>query len=139
MWKVQDAEQVFAKRLREIRTARKWSQATLATEIGTQQGIKLDATAITRIERGQRRIYLAEARAIAGVLGTSVDAMCETGPAADIRDLRRELAIAEDQFVSLEVSMEMANRAYAEMRAHVEDLRSRLIEATAEEAGDGPR
>lgn len=65
------AEQTFDKtfgvRVRKARTDRKWSQRTLAEELD-KLGVKLDPSAVTRIERGSREVKLREAAAIATVL-----------------------------------------------------------------------
>jgi ribosome-binding protein aMBF1 (putative translation factor) len=61
-------EQVFAKRMRQVRERRGWSQAKLADWMRTY-GVDLHSTAITRIERGERSISLNEASAVAAALG----------------------------------------------------------------------
>jgi len=60
-------EQMFAKRLREQRTRRGWSQTMLADRMRTE-GVDLHPTAITRMESGERGIRLNEAVAAAAAL-----------------------------------------------------------------------
>ncbi|MBI5536688.1 MAG: helix-turn-helix transcriptional regulator [Deltaproteobacteria bacterium] len=53
--------------MRKARTDRGWSQRTLAEELD-KLDVKLDPSAVTRIERGSREVKLREAVAIAAVL-----------------------------------------------------------------------
>lgn len=130
MCDVQDTKAVFAQRLRELREARGLSQARLAAEVAAQCGLSLDPTAITRIERAQRSVSLAEAVAFAAVLGASVDEMCTPGQASTERELRRELADAEVRLANAEAAMYSANYTYAEARERAEELRGKLAAAT---------
>ena len=50
-------------------------QSHIALVLQTMHGIKLDSTAITRIEKGSRTLRLDEAVAIAAVLDQTVDEM----------------------------------------------------------------
>lgn len=61
-------EQQFAERCRRLRESYGWPQTELAGRL-VQYGIKLDGSAITRLERGARNIRLNEAVAIATELG----------------------------------------------------------------------
>lgn len=63
----EDIEIDFASSVREERDRLGWSQTRLAHEL-TRVGLPLDSTAITRIEKGERRIRLGEAWAIAAVM-----------------------------------------------------------------------
>ncbi|MBM4480803.1 helix-turn-helix domain-containing protein [Rhodococcus hoagii] len=58
--------------VRRLRTARGWSQAQLAAELSTQIGKAFDSSAITRIERGTRRLWADEAVHLASVLDVAV-------------------------------------------------------------------
>jgi transcriptional regulator with XRE-family HTH domain len=58
----------FGDVVREARERRDWSQRRLA-ELLDEAGVRLDPSAITRIERGTRDVKLREATAIASVLG----------------------------------------------------------------------
>jgi len=64
--------QQFGARMRESRESRGWSQRQLAEMLRTVD-LKLDPSAITRIERGTRDVRLAEAVAIASVLEFGFD------------------------------------------------------------------
>lgn len=61
-------EAQFAILVRQAREARQISQAKLAELLQAFHGIRLDPTAITRLERGDRGIRLNEAAALADVL-----------------------------------------------------------------------
>jgi transcriptional regulator with XRE-family HTH domain len=62
--------EVFRVRLREVRRLKLWTQQRLADEL-EPLGVRLDASAITRIERGTRGVTLDDAIAIAAALGVS--------------------------------------------------------------------
>lgn len=70
----EDAESGFDKlvgaRLRDLRRSKGWSQRQLAEALDGD--VKLDPSAITRIERGERSIKLREAAAIANVLDVGI-------------------------------------------------------------------
>jgi transcriptional regulator with XRE-family HTH domain len=75
-------EACFAQRLRERREALGWSQTALAEALraGTGGLLKLDPTAITRIERGNRTVGLNEAVGFATVLGVGLDELVSLHP-----------------------------------------------------------
>lgn len=117
-------EDHFAERVREARERLSWSQVRLAAELRAQ-GYDLDATTITRIERGERRIRLDDAVALAGVLG--LDLAWATGP--DPVDLRAQIDRAEvEQEAALQAARywEIEAAAAAERRTR---LREMLVEA----------
>jgi transcriptional regulator with XRE-family HTH domain len=60
--------EVFAQRLREIRDARRLTQAELAEKM-TRAGRPMNKLAVLRVERGERKVSLDEALAFAYVLG----------------------------------------------------------------------
>jgi transcriptional regulator with XRE-family HTH domain len=73
---VQDAgedgfDERVGSKLREAREAIEWSQRRLAEEL-EQWGLKLDPSAVTRIERGSREVKLREAVAFAEALGIPI-------------------------------------------------------------------
>lgn len=67
-------EDVFRVRLRKLREDMKISQTAIAN-MATLTGRKLDPTAVTKIEKGDRSIRLNEAIAIASALGRTLDEM----------------------------------------------------------------
>ena len=62
--------EVFRARLREVRRLKGWTQQQLADALA-DAGVKLDASAITRLERGTRGLSLDDVLAIAAALGVS--------------------------------------------------------------------
>jgi transcriptional regulator with XRE-family HTH domain len=68
-------ESTFANKLRELREERGLSQSQVAGMLSDKHGIKLDPTAITRLEGGSRSLRLDVAVALADVLGTSLEKM----------------------------------------------------------------
>lgn len=63
----QTFDKTFGVRVKNARDGRKWSQRKLAEELD-KLGVKLDPSAVTRIERGSREVKLREAAAIAAAL-----------------------------------------------------------------------
>jgi transcriptional regulator with XRE-family HTH domain len=90
-----NADSFFNKRfgdlMRAARDEKEWSQRRLA-ELLEGAGIRLDPSAITRIERGSRDVKLREATAIAHVLGI------------DLSDVLDEVAYSETQRFRIEVA-----------------------------------
>src|SRR5512143_50681 len=64
----------FGDLMREMRERKGWSQRQLAEMLYTVE-LRLDPSAITRIERGTRDVKLAEAIAIASVLEFALEAI----------------------------------------------------------------
>ena len=62
--------EVFRARLREVRRLKGWTQQQLADALASA-GVKLDASGITRMERGTRGVTLDDVIAIAAALGVS--------------------------------------------------------------------
>lgn len=68
----QTFDKTFGVRVRKARDDRKWSQRKLAEELD-RLGVKLDPSAVTRIERGTREVKLREAAAIAAALAVPLE------------------------------------------------------------------
>ncbi|WKG03056.1 helix-turn-helix domain-containing protein [Mycolicibacterium sp. HK-90] len=87
----------FGKAVRQRRSAIGVSQRKLSELLLEKAGVKLDPSAITRIEKGQRDLKLAEAAAIAKVLGVGIDQLtrdiedAEPAGLIEIRDSYQEL------------------------------------------------
>ncbi|UOX85319.1 helix-turn-helix transcriptional regulator [Amycolatopsis sp. FBCC-B4732] len=89
------AERTFISRMREIRKEQDISQAALARRL-IDHGVELDASAITRIERGARVIRFGEAVAIAAALGTTLLEMSRFSSIEEqIEEAERDLAEAK--------------------------------------------
>ncbi len=73
-----DVADAFASGVREAREARGWTQVDLARHLA-ETGVRLDPTAITRLERGDRSVKIGEAVAIAASLGLSIEDVLRHG------------------------------------------------------------
>lgn len=89
-------ESQMAERIRLEREQRGWSLDGLAKRV-SDAGCPLDRSAIYKIERGDRRITLDEAGALALVFGTSIDRLMQ--PAAVVASKRAQKLF--DQYVKL--------------------------------------
>lgn len=107
--------------MRAARNRLHLSQTALAAELVRRHGIKLDGTAITRIERrihgneGARAIRLGEAVAIASILELSLDDLVEPGLDQQLRDARSRVHAAKER-------ADVAKRALREAHSHLEQL-----------------
>ncbi len=110
----------FGDALRRAREERRWSQRRLAEEIA-RYGVKLDASAITRIERGTREVKLREANAIARCMHLLLDDLVES-PEHDPYDRFMRTHIA---------AIECAMRARAQLAEMVQFLlrASKIVDA----------
>jgi transcriptional regulator with XRE-family HTH domain len=105
-------EGIFATRMRELRERATMSQASLAEELWNLYALKLDASAIARIEKnahgpdGARLIRLGEAVAIANCLNSSMEEMLR--PELPIKD-RLTVARARMRAMEENVSSAQAN------------------------------
>ena len=66
---------VFGSRLRDAREKQGWNQEDVASKLANL-GLKLDRTAIAKIEGGYRKLSLDEAIAISAVLNVALVHMC---------------------------------------------------------------
>jgi transcriptional regulator with XRE-family HTH domain len=67
-------DSVFGERFADARKSTKVSQETVVAEL-SKRGYELPLTAIGKIERGQRRVTVGEAAALADALGFTLDAL----------------------------------------------------------------
>lgn len=77
------ANERFATQMREQRARKEWSQRRLAEELKSL-GMKLDPSAVTRIENGQREPRYSEAVAIAAALQFPISVAVGTSQAHDL-------------------------------------------------------
>lgn len=119
-----EIERSFADRVRELRFSSLMSQVELAERL-ERYGIKLDGTAITRIERGTRSVKLAEAVALAHALGSTVDGMLARQGSIDdqIAEAQMSARIAEDSLARARVDAQWAHERLAELEALKEKTR----------------
>lgn len=115
----ESTEATFSKRVREERESAGLSQTELARKLDGH-GLKLDPTAITRLERGSRAIRLGEAVAIAEVLGQPLPEMLRP---------RIESALAEAEWRAQQATIDAARARGALQEA--EKKEKALSEAAA--------
>jgi transcriptional regulator with XRE-family HTH domain len=109
-------EEVFARRIQERRRVLGWSQVALSQHLAEVFGFKLDATAITRIEQGKRRVQLDEAVAITTVMNMDLHEVVAPHPGS-----------LEDQVERAHMAMENARYAADYWKGEFE-LASRRLE-----------
>lgn len=114
--------------MRELREARGLSQASLAELLAGVHDIKLDGTAITRMERGGRTIRLSEAAAIAALFSVTLDQMLS--PALPVEEALRR---AEDHYAQAKAVAEAATLE----SVLAEDRVNRLAEIAQQQADRG--
>lgn len=119
-------EQVFARRVRQIRESLGVTQAALALAMEVKLGVKVDPTAITKIEAGSRAIRLNEAQAIADALDQTVD------------EVLRPALPPEEQVRQAEASIDRARWRAAAAEAEYQVAQARLERLTAAFADQGP-
>lgn len=83
----QAEEAQFVENVQRLREAKGWSQGELARRMATAGWDGFHQTTISRIEKGQRPVRLAEARALAQVLESQVGLMMAPPPEAEILEL----------------------------------------------------
>lgn len=121
------------KRLREYREDRKWSQRRLA-EVLEAHGLKLDPSAITRIELGQRDIKLHEAKALASALRVKIDELVKHDDDDPRQEMADELDWADERRQRAEAALSGVTLSYTRIVQLVEEHPD-LIEALASRAG----
>lgn len=136
-------ERLFAQRMREFRRMRGLSQADMAEQMLTLCGIKLDDSAITRMEKnadggaGARVLRLGEALAIADVLGVDITEMLR--PAAPIEEqlelARQSYVVATDRATRAEQQRLRAERKFRELTERMEG--EGLDGSTEDQTGEG--
>jgi hypothetical protein len=131
------AERAFGLAMRAARNRQRISQTALAHELERRHGIKLDGTAITRIERrihgneGARAIRLGEAVAIASILELSLDDLVEPGLDQQLRDARLRAQAAEAQAREARATAEQAHEHVRQLE-RVAEKHTRQLELEAE-------
>lgn len=116
-------EGAFALEMRMARTERKLTQAALAQELELRFGIKLDATAITRMERrgsfrgheNARAIRLGEAVAIAEILELSLNDLLKPDLMMQIKTAAETLRRNRRRAYRIRASVEESEDAYLDL------------------------
>lgn len=121
-------------RLREFREERNWSQRRLA-EVLRANGLKLDPSAITRIERGQRDVKLHEATALAAALRVKLDQLVRHGDDDPRQELADEFDWADEQLQKTQAALSSVAVAYVRIVQLIEEHPS-LVDALTSRAGE---
>ncbi|MBP1325081.1 transcriptional regulator with XRE-family HTH domain [Leucobacter exalbidus] len=99
------------------------SQAELAQKLSVHYDIKLDASAVARIERGERGVKLDEAVGIAQILDTELEALLDSATSIDraLRRQRTELALAKVKLAAMQDEV-------TELALNVENLEQEIAD-----------
>lgn len=108
----------FGDNVRRARAVKGWSQRRLAEALDIR-GVKLDPSAVTRIERGAREVKLREAAAIAQCLGVDIQELIT--PAG-----REPLAVILQTLKSATDRMQAGRSALAEMASYLRAVEALL-------------
>ncbi len=121
-------EKRFGRRVREWRTARSWSQEDLAERL-RDVGIDMHQTTLAKLERGGRPLRVAEAVAIATIMGMpALSVFYGPGPEREnfsLKALRESLEAAEEGIRFTEESLQAQYRTLT----FYESLRTTTAEA----------
>jgi transcriptional regulator with XRE-family HTH domain len=109
---------IFGENVRRARTVKGWSQRRLAEALDIR-GVKLDPSAVTRIERGAREVKLREAAAIAQCLDIDIQELIT--PAG-----REPLAVIIQTLKSATDRMQAGRSALAEMASYLRAVEALL-------------
>jgi transcriptional regulator with XRE-family HTH domain len=109
---------IFGDNVRRARTVKGWSQRRLAEALDIR-GVKLDPSAVTRIERGAREVKLREAAAIAQCLEIDIQELIT--PAG-----REPLAVIIQLLKSAADRMHAGRSALAEMASYLRAVEALL-------------
>lgn len=131
-------EQIFIEQVRNIRQQRGWSQRDLADRLATE-GFPLHPSAIAKLETGQRPLRVAEAVALASVLGIPpLTVFYAPPPEYELEDLQRQMVIEQEILDALQDSLKQAGERYAGVYAEAQQTAGRIIAARGRlKAGEG--
>lgn len=122
--------QTFARRLREERGRVGLSQAALADRLAEVLNQKIDASAITRIEKYERAVRLDEAVVIAELLDVPLEAMLHDRESVDdqIAELRRDLSLAQWRAKQAEEELQQAQDQMSWIRRSIAELEASRLQ-----------
>lgn len=116
-----ETEQTFAKNLQARRQARGWSQGELARQMNTAGWDNYSQMTVSRTEKSERPVRLAEAVDLALVLGTTLESLL--APAFGAANAHKMLLDMRSVLISASQELELA---LAKMRTYVIEARSTL-------------
>lgn len=138
------SQEIFVRRLRQERRAAQMTQAALAARMTERlDGITIDASIVTRIERGQRGVSLDEAVAAAKSVGVPLNRLLDP----EGRPERGEVAALQLAIETATRALEAIRHQERRQREELERLRAQLAEVDqdprpvppAPEHGTAPR
>jgi transcriptional regulator with XRE-family HTH domain len=118
------ADERFATNIREERERRKLSQGELARRMA-ERGFPYYQQTIRRIEEGRRKVSVGEAKALAEILGTTMDRLTWPGQVAAVAYLM-EIAIGRAQQAWDDITRGTTTLLYA--HATLEHIAAQMIE-----------
>jgi transcriptional regulator with XRE-family HTH domain len=135
---LESPEIFFGRHVKQLREVNGWSQRELAARLHDAAGIKLDASAITRIEGG-RSVTLRQAVALAYTLGAeSLDLMLDEpqdfDPEALLLELRRGAAELEGRARDLRWQAEVSDQLLETRQTQIQELEANLQAGRDEQA-----
>lgn len=124
----------FARRLRNERGLAGLSQADLADLLTDLLGVKVHATAITKIEKREREVRITEAVAAAEALRLPLAALLrdEDAIGEQIGELRRELGLAEWRVDQASTALQQAQESVTIIRRRITELKAARSRPDAE-------
>ncbi|MES5378531.1 helix-turn-helix transcriptional regulator [Mycolicibacterium conceptionense] len=128
-------EEAFVDHVRELRQQRGWSQQDLSDRLAAEGFSAMSQTVLTKIERGQRPLRVAEASALASALGIPPLSVFY-GPAEDdqpeeIQELQKELMRAQKALDAAESKLDDAGFSYTSRYREAREAAAKLIAAKA--------
>lgn len=123
-----DVDGVFGAQVRAARETLGWSQARLAAEIG------LDASGVSRLEGGRKKLGLSESVRIANVLGVSLDRLMS--PVDDRAALMQALNTADEAVLRARSSVVVAMEAVSQVATLAQRTDNTVVSEVLDAAGD---
>jgi transcriptional regulator with XRE-family HTH domain len=116
-----EVEPTLREMIKDERETRQWSQARLAREL-KRVGLRLDATAITRMEKGDRSIRAEELWALAVVFQVGVTELLAV--ATDAGGKRQRLENLQHQYDAARTQLRIQESELQDMLARIEALKA---------------
>ncbi|NUU30848.1 helix-turn-helix transcriptional regulator [Arthrobacter sp. C9C5] len=122
--KVHQAEEAqFVENVQRLREAKGWSQGELARRMSDEGWDGFHQTTISRIEKGQRPVRLAEARALAKVLESQVGLMMAPAPESEILEgLATAIAFMRLARTRIWREVDSINRLKSDMKVLIDEV-----------------
>lgn len=130
-------EKIFGQAVNRFRISRQMSQRDLAEEL-TELGMSVDASAVSRIEKGSRSVRLSEAVIIASALRVDLDTLLAQtkSPADKLASLRRKV---ESSLTDAALPVAWSMLSMWEVVYHLEKHPELLVDAPELEDVESPQ